>query len=75
MNAYNDGAKVICDVCEYPQAPLFPMVDGSPGDPKKALATLVRWTFDLSGDTNDYGREQLHDVVCEFLGWMSVVRV
>ena len=35
MNAYNDGAKIICDVCEYPQAPLFPMVDGSPGDPKK----------------------------------------
>ena len=66
MNAYNDGAKIICDVCEYPQAPLFPMVDGSPGDPKQALARLVRWTFDLSDATDDYRRERLHDVVCEF---------
>ena len=72
MNAYNDGAKIICDVCEYPQAPLFPMVDGSPGDPKQALARLVRWTFDLSDATDDYRRERLHDVVCEFP--MSVER-
>ena len=49
-----------------PQAPLFPLADGSPGDPKQALAKLVRWTFDLDGSTDDFSREQLHDVVCEF---------
>ena len=66
MNAHSDGSKIICDVCEYPQAPLFPLADGSPGDPKQALAKLVRWTFDLDGSTDDFSREQLHDVVCEF---------
>ena len=42
MNAFStaDG-KIICDVCEYPEAPLFPAVDGTPGDPNKALAKLV----------------------------------
>ena len=44
----------------------FPLADGSPGDPKQALAKLVRWTFDLDGSTDDFSREQLHDVVCEF---------
>ena len=66
MNAYTDGDNIICDVCEYPQAPLFPSVDGSPGDPKQALAKLTRWTFDMSSETDDFVSEQLHDVVCEF---------
>ena len=66
MNAYTDGDNIICDVCEYPQAPLFPSVDGSPGDPKQALAKLTRWTFNMSSETDDFVSEQLHDVVCEF---------
>ena len=66
MNAHNHGNKIICDVCEYPQAPLFPLADGSPGDPKQALSNLVRWTFDLEAATDDFSREQLHDLVCEF---------
>ena len=66
MNAYTDGDNIICDVCEYPQAPLFPSVDGSPGDPKQALAKLTRWTFNMSSETDDVVSEQLHDVVCEF---------
>jgi carotenoid cleavage dioxygenase len=67
MNAFStaDG-KIICDVCEYPEAPLFPAVDGTPGDPKKALAKLVRWTFDLNAQTDQYKVEQLDDLVCEF---------
>ena len=67
MNAYStaDG-KIVCDVCEYPQAPLFPNVDGTPGDPKNALATLARWTFDLRAETDRYQVEQLNDLVCEF---------
>ena len=67
MNAYStaDG-KIVCDVCEYPQAPLFPNVDGTSGDPKKALAKLARWTFDLRAETDRYQVEQLDDLVCEF---------
>jgi carotenoid cleavage dioxygenase len=66
MNSYTDGNKIICDVCEYPEAPLFPLVDGSRGDPKKALAKMVRWTFDLDSETDVFKEEQLHDIVCEF---------
>ncbi|HBK17046.1 MAG TPA: carotenoid oxygenase, partial [Gammaproteobacteria bacterium] len=28
MNAHSDGNEIVCDVCEYPEAPLFPGVDG-----------------------------------------------
>jgi len=67
LNAYGtaDG-KIICDVCEYPQAPLFPHADGTPGDPKKSLATLARWTFALNAQTDQYAVESLGDLVCEF---------
>ncbi|HBK17045.1 MAG TPA: carotenoid oxygenase, partial [Gammaproteobacteria bacterium] len=40
--------------------------DGTPGDPKKALAKLVRWTFDLDAETDGFSREPLQDMVCEF---------
>lgn len=66
MNAHSDGNEIVCDVCEYPEAPLFPGVDGTPGDPKKALAKLVRWTFDLDAETDGFSREPLQDMVCEF---------
>lgn len=67
MNAYDtDDGKIICDVCEYPEAPLFPNVDGKRGDPKKALARLVRWTFDLKAPTNSYRVDPIDDLVCEF---------
>ena len=66
MNTYTQGSKIISDVCEYPEAPLFPLVDGSRGDPKKALAKMVRWTFDLDRESDEFQSEQLHDIVCEF---------
>ena len=66
MNAYNDGDKIICDVCEYPEAPLFPHADGSKPDPTKSTAKLTRWTFDLNANTNTYHREQLDDTISEF---------
>jgi len=66
MNAYSEGDKVICDVCEYEEAPLFPHLDGSKPDPDKANARLKRWTFDLGNNTDDYKIEQLDDTVCEF---------
>ena len=66
MNAHSDGDTVVCDVCEFEQAPLFPHPDGTPGDPNKAIPRLTRWTFDLGRNTSDYKSERLHDVACEF---------
>lgn len=66
MNAFNDGDRIVADVAEYEQAPLFPNADGSPGDPEKAGARLKRWTFDMGSNTDDYRIEQLDDRTSEF---------
>jgi carotenoid cleavage dioxygenase-like enzyme len=66
MNAHTKGDVVTCDVCEFEQAPLFPLTDGTPGDPNKATPRLTRWTFDLARNTDDYKWERLHDIACEF---------
>ena len=66
MNSFNDGEVITCDVSEYKVAPLFPHADGSPTDAKDTSAKLTRWTFDLSGNTDDYQSEQLDDISCEF---------
>lgn len=66
MNAHTQGSKIICDVCEFEEAPLFPLVDGTPGDPEKAIPRLTRWTFDLGENTDTYKTERLDDLACEF---------
>ena len=66
MNAHNDGEKIICEVCQYEEAPLFPHADGSKPDPEKSSAKLTRWLFDLSVNTNTYKVEQLDDKRTEF---------
>ena len=66
MNAHTEGDTVVCDVCEFEQAPLFPSPDGTPGDPDKAVPRLTRWTFDLASNTSDYRIERLDDMACEF---------
>jgi carotenoid cleavage dioxygenase len=66
MNAHTDGDTVICDVCEYDEAPFFPHADGSKPNPLKSRAKLKRWTFDLSGTTDDYIVEILDDSISEF---------
>ena len=66
MNAHTDGDTVVCDVCECEAAPLFPLPDGTPGDPDKAIPRLTRWTFDMSRNSDDYKSERLSDVACEF---------
>ncbi len=45
MNAFADGKRLVCDVCEYEEAPLFPRVDGSAT--RYGGAVLKRCTFDL----------------------------
>jgi carotenoid cleavage dioxygenase-like enzyme len=66
MNAHTDGDKVVCDVCEFEEAPLFPTPDGRPGDPAKAVPHLTRWTFDLGRNSDDFKVERLNDIACEF---------
>jgi carotenoid cleavage dioxygenase len=66
MNAHSNGDQVVCDVCEFEEAPLFPAPDGTPGDPAKAVPRLTRWTFDLGNNTDDYRSNRLDDLPCEF---------
>jgi carotenoid cleavage dioxygenase-like enzyme len=63
MNAWEDGEKIRCEVMEYPNAPVFPNADGSPG--RDAQAKLTRWTIDLAGKTNWVKREQIDDLPAE----------
>lgn len=72
LNAYttHEGGKtkVIADVMKYQRVPLFPNADGSKADPSLAgtPSMLVRWTFDLDGNTNSYTEEPLTDLGGEF---------
>ncbi len=64
MNMWEDGQTIFADVMEYPAAPLFPLADGT--RTKDASATLVRWTFDLAGNSNAVKRQPLDDMAGEF---------
>lgn len=71
MNAYttHEGGKtkVVADVMKYSRVPLFPDVDGNKVmDLGAELGKLVRWTFDLDGNTNDYTETELTDIGGEF---------
>ena len=64
MNMWDEGDKIFADVMQYPNAPLFPNADGSPGKP--AAARLVRWTIDLSDNTNTIKQTPIDDMAGEF---------
>lgn len=72
MNAYTvrEGGhtKVIADVMKYSRVPLFPDANGvrPPSDLSSEQGLLVRWTFDLDGNTNSYSEEVLSDLRGEF---------
>jgi carotenoid cleavage dioxygenase len=67
MNAFDtDDGKVVCDMMKYPVAPLFPRPDGTPSSAAPPVATLVRWTFDLEGNTDTFREEALDDHAGEF---------
>ncbi|MBL4863988.1 MAG: carotenoid oxygenase family protein [Rhodobiaceae bacterium] len=71
MNAYTvhekGRTKIIADMMKYSRVPLFPDVNGNKiTDLGTELATLVRWTFDLDGNTNSYTEEVLTDLGGEF---------
>jgi len=66
MNAWEDGDRIIADVMQCDEAPLFTHPDGSPTDPVKSNARLCRWTFDLAGNTDRFTQTYLDDVTGEF---------
>jgi carotenoid cleavage dioxygenase-like enzyme len=66
MNAWEEGERIIADVMQFEEPPLFPHPDGSPTDPDKTRARLCRWTFDLSGATDTFSRSYLDDLAGEF---------
>ena len=66
MNAWEEGDRIIADVMQFEEAPLFPHPDGSPTDPEKSRARLARWTFDLAGNTDRFQQTYLDDLTGEF---------
>lgn len=66
LNAWDDGNRIIADVMQYEEPPLFPHPDGSPTDPAKSRARLCRWTFDLAANTDQFTRSYLDDLTGEF---------
>jgi carotenoid cleavage dioxygenase-like enzyme len=66
MNAWEDGHRIIADVMQFEEAPLFPHPDGSPTDPKKSRARLCRWSFDLAGNTDRFTQTYLDELTGEF---------
>ena len=66
MNAWEDAGRIIADVMQFEEAPLFPHPDGRPTDPKKSRARLCRWVFDLEGNTDRFSQTYLDDLTGEF---------
>jgi len=66
MNAWEDGQRIIADVMQFAEPPLFPYPDGRPTDPSKSKARLCRWTFDLSGATDRFTQHYQDETTGEF---------
>jgi carotenoid cleavage dioxygenase-like enzyme len=66
MNAWEEGDRIVADVMQFEEAPLFNHPDGSPTDPKKSRARLCRWTFDLAANTDRFTQTYLDDITGEF---------
>jgi carotenoid cleavage dioxygenase len=66
MNAWEDGSRIIADVMQFEEAPLFSHPDGRPTDPRKSRARLCRWSFDLAGNTDRFTQTYLDDLTGEF---------
>jgi len=67
LNAYEEDGKFIADVMRYNKLPLFDDVEGKPGDAMtEATSKLVRWTFDLDGNSESYKEDELDDFTGDF---------
>lgn len=66
MNAWEADGRLLADVMRYEEPPLFPRADGTPTDPAKSHARLVRWTIDPAGGTDAFRSEAIDDLHGEF---------
>jgi carotenoid cleavage dioxygenase len=66
LNAWDEGDRIIVDVMQYDEPPLFPRADGRPSDPSATRARLVRWTLDPDGGTDAFKCATLDDLSGEF---------
>jgi carotenoid cleavage dioxygenase len=66
MNAWEDGERIVADVMQFEEPPLFTHPDGSPTHPAKSRARLCHWTFDLAGNTDRFTQAYLDDITGEF---------
>jgi carotenoid cleavage dioxygenase len=66
VNAWEEDSRIIADVMQFEEPPLFPHADGRPTDPAKSQARLCRWTFDLAANTDTFERRYLDDLPGEF---------
>ena len=66
MNAYEDGDKIIADMMQFEEAPMFPHLDGSRPDLKKGEARLNRWEIDLSSNSGSIKKQYLDESIGEF---------
>lgn len=64
MNAWDDGSRIVADVCRFDALPLFEDPDRDAGLAEGAPPHLTRWTLDLAdGSARE---ERLDDEPCEF---------
>jgi carotenoid cleavage dioxygenase-like enzyme len=64
MNGWEEGGRILADVMQYEEPPLFPHADGGPGDPERSVARLCRWTIDPAAAS--FRREYIDTLGGEF---------
>ncbi|MEJ0067203.1 MAG: carotenoid oxygenase family protein, partial [Caulobacteraceae bacterium] len=65
LNAWDDGGRIVVDVMQYDEPPLFPHPDGAMAHPAPE-ARLVRWTIDPDGGADAVTWQPLDDMAGEF---------
>src|SRR3984957_10935850 len=66
MNAWEEGGRIVADVMQMAEPPLFAHPDGAPTDSAMSRARRARWTFDLAANTDSFERSYLDDLAGEF---------
>jgi carotenoid cleavage dioxygenase-like enzyme len=66
LNAWDEGSRIIVDVMQYEEPPLFPRADGRTSDPAATRARLVRWTLCPDAGTDAFTQTRLDGMSGEF---------
>jgi hypothetical protein len=66
MNAWEEGNRIIADVMQFEEAPLFTHPDGLEDRSGEITRAYCRWTFDLAGNTDRFTQTYLDDLTGEF---------